>query len=46
MSKLVQVGVGMIIIRDNTVLFGLRNNTHRKGSWSLPGEHLDLATFF
>jgi 8-oxo-dGTP diphosphatase len=37
-----QVGVGVIIIKDNKVLLGKRKNSHGEGSWSFPGGHLEF----
>lgn len=37
-----RVGVGVIIVRDGKVLFGLRQGAHGAGSWSLPGGHLEF----
>jgi 8-oxo-dGTP diphosphatase len=34
------VGVGVIVVRDGAVLFGLRRGAHGAGSWSFPGGHL------
>ncbi len=38
-QKQVQVGLGIIIIRDNKILLGKRKNAHGAGEWSLPGGH-------
>jgi 8-oxo-dGTP diphosphatase len=35
------VAVGVIVVRDDDVLFGLRRGAHGAGSWSFPGGHLD-----
>ncbi len=35
------VGIGVIILRDNKVLMGLRKGPHGKGAWSFPGGHLE-----
>ncbi|MEK7339257.1 MAG: NUDIX domain-containing protein [Candidatus Rhabdochlamydia sp.] len=43
MSKVVRVGVGTMIIRNNTILFGLRSNAHGKDSWCFPGGHLEFG---
>ncbi len=43
MSKIVRVGVGTLIIRNKTILLGLRSNSHGKGYWCLPGGHLEFG---
>ncbi|MEX0896202.1 MAG: NUDIX hydrolase [Patescibacteria group bacterium] len=35
------VGVGVIIIRDDTILLGKRKNAHGDGTWNFPGGHLE-----
>jgi ADP-ribose pyrophosphatase YjhB (NUDIX family) len=35
------IGVGVIVVRGNGVLFGLRRGAHGAGCWSFPGGHLD-----
>lgn len=37
-----QVGVGVIVRKDNQVLLGKRKNTHGEGTWSFPGGHLEF----
>jgi mutator protein MutT len=37
------IGVGVIVVRGNGVLFGLRRGAHGAGCWSFPGGHLDGA---
>jgi 8-oxo-dGTP diphosphatase len=34
-------GVGVIVVRSDKVLFGLRRGSHGGGSWSFPGGHVD-----
>ena len=34
-------GVGVIVIRRDEVLFGLRRGSHGGGTWSFPGGHVD-----
>ena len=43
MNKVVKVGVGTMIFKDNKLLFGLRSNSHGKGSWCFPGGHLEFG---
>jgi 8-oxo-dGTP diphosphatase len=38
-----RVGVGVIVVRDEKVLFGLRRGAHGAGSWSCPGGHVDAG---
>jgi 8-oxo-dGTP diphosphatase len=38
-----QVGVGVIVVRDGDVLFGLRRGAHGAGTWSFPGGHVDAG---
>jgi len=42
MDKKPKEGVGVIIIKDNKVLFGKRKGSHGEGSWCFPGEHLEF----
>jgi 8-oxo-dGTP pyrophosphatase MutT (NUDIX family)/MOSC domain-containing protein YiiM len=35
------VGVGVIVVREDEVLFGLRRGAHGAGTWSFPGGHID-----
>lgn len=43
MSKLPQIGVGVIITRIDTVLLGKRKNSHGEGTWGFPGGHLEFG---
>jgi mutator protein MutT len=40
-AKQHSIGVGVIVVRGNGVLFGLRRGAHGAGRWSFPGGHLD-----
>lgn len=42
MKKGYRVGVGVLILKGDKVLFGKRNGPHGKGTWSLPGGHLEF----
>ena len=35
------LGVGVIVVRGDNVLFGLRRGSHGGGTWSFPGGHID-----
>jgi 8-oxo-dGTP diphosphatase len=37
------LGVGVIVVRDEKVLLGLRRGAHGAGSWSFPGGHVDMG---
>jgi len=37
-----KVGVGVIVIKNNKVLFGKRKGAHGEGSWSFPGGNLEF----
>jgi 8-oxo-dGTP diphosphatase len=36
-----EIGVGVIVRKDNVVLLGRRKNSHGDGTWSFPGGHLE-----
>jgi 8-oxo-dGTP diphosphatase len=40
-AKQQSIGVGVIVVRGDEVLFGLRRGAHGAGSWSFPGGHLN-----
>lgn len=46
MVEVPRVGVGVIIMRDDKVLFGKRKGSHGSGSWSFPGGHLEMYESF
>lgn len=37
------VGVGVIVLRGGRVLLGLRASAHGRGTWALPGGHLEAG---
>jgi len=37
------VGVGVLVVRDDSVLLGLRRGAHGAGTWSPPGGHLEYG---
>ena len=36
-----QVGIGVFLIKGNSILRGIRKNSHGQGEYSLPGGHLE-----
>ena len=40
--EMLKVGVGVIVVKDNKVLFQRRIGAHGEGTWSFPGGHLEL----
>jgi 8-oxo-dGTP diphosphatase len=38
-----RIGVGVIVMRDEKVLLGLRQGSHGSGTWALPGGHLEFG---
>ena len=38
-----KVGVGVIVLKDNKVLFQKRKGAHGEGTWSFPGGHLEFG---
>ena len=43
MEKRPQVGIGVIIKRQDKILLGKRKNSHGDGTWSFPGGHLEYG---
>ena len=37
------IGVGVIVVRDDKVLLGLRKGSHGDGTWHFPGGHLEFG---
>ena len=35
------IGVGVMIVKNDTVLLGKRKNAHGAGTWAFPGGHLE-----
>jgi len=42
MVKRPLVGIAVMVIKDNRVLFGKRRNAHGSGTWAFPGGHLEF----
>ena len=40
-EKFQKVGIGVMIFKDNKVLFGKRKGSHGEGEYAFPGGHLD-----
>ena len=38
-----KIGVGVIVINGDKILFGKRINSHGDGTWSFPGGHLEFG---
>jgi 8-oxo-dGTP diphosphatase len=41
-----KVGIGILLIKGNSILLGRRLYSHGKGEYSLPGGHLELQESF
>jgi 8-oxo-dGTP diphosphatase len=41
-----EIGIQVIVRRGNTILLGLRNKSYGRGTWGLPGGHLELGESF
>ena len=41
-----KVGIGIFLLKDNSILLGRRNNSHGEGEYALPGGHLELHETF
>jgi 8-oxo-dGTP diphosphatase len=41
-----KVGVGVLIVKGDKILLGLRKGAHGAGQWSLPGGHMELGESF
>lgn len=46
MDNLTKVGVGVMIIKDESVLLGKRKNSHGSGEYAFPGGHLSYLESF
>ena len=40
-EEIPRVGIGVMIFKDNKVLFGKRKGSHGEGEYAFPGGHLD-----
>ncbi len=41
-TKIVRVGIGVIINKDDKILLGKRRGSHGEGTWCFPGGHLEF----
>lgn len=41
-DKQPRVGIGVVVMKENKILFGKRKNSHGDGTWSFPGGHLEF----
>ncbi len=41
-----KVGIGLFLIKDNSILLGIRKGSHGEGEYALPGGHLELNETF
>jgi 8-oxo-dGTP diphosphatase len=41
-EKRPRVGIGVFVLKDGKILLGKRKNAHGKGTWCLPGGHLEF----
>lgn len=46
MEQVPKVGVGVLIIKNNTVLLARRKNAHGAGEYAFPGGHLEFGESF
>ncbi len=42
----IKVGIGVMVIKQNKVLLGVRQNTHGEGEFAFPGGHLEFGETF
>jgi 8-oxo-dGTP diphosphatase len=42
-TKRANVGVGVLIVKDNNLLLMKRTGSHGEGTWSPPGGHIDFG---
>ena len=46
MDKRVQVGIAVLTIKNNKILFGKRRGSHGQGTWAPPGGKLEFGETF
>ena len=45
-DKRVQVGIGVLLVKEGKVLLGHRIGAHEANTWGLPGGHLEFGETF
>jgi 8-oxo-dGTP diphosphatase len=43
MNKRPQVGIAVVVVKDNQILIGKRKYSHGDGTWAFPGGHLEYG---
>ena len=38
-----KIGIGVVVVKENSVLLGKRKGAHGSGHWGFPGGHLELC---
>lgn len=38
-----KIGIGVLVIKNHTILLGKRKNSHGQGAWATPGGHLEYG---
>ena len=46
LDKNVQVGLGVLLVKEGKILLGHRISSHGANTWGLPGGHLDFGETF
>lgn len=43
MEKIIKVGCDIFVLKEGTLLLGVRKNTYGEGDWGLPGGHVEYG---